>query len=83
MVSQYAGQPQQPKTRLALILVIKGSSQPYVLFFQNPQKEYEEFVSAMKTPNMLIEKEAIGPIKKIAIVSNTILSVLLQEEQYA
>ena len=74
---------QQLKMRTALVVFMKSASQPIVLYFNNPQKEYEDFKAAMKTPNVVLEKEANGPIKKICLLSNNILGVFLQDEQYA
>lgn len=73
----------QLKIRTALVVFMKTAPQPIVLYFNNPQKEYEDFKTAMKTPNSVIEKEANGPIKKICMISNNILGVFLQDEQYS
>lgn len=72
----------QVKVRTALLIFIKSAPQPIVLYFNNPQKEYEDLKAAMKTPNVIVEKEANGPIKKVCLVSNNILGVFLQDEQY-
>ena len=77
--------PSQYKTRTAVVLFIKGAVTPIVLYFENPQAEYEEFLNYFKTSShtgKIIEKETIGPIKKFAIMSNQIAAVALQEEQY-
>ena len=72
---------QQFKTRLALLVFIKGAAAPMVLYFEDAKSEYEEFLSAMQLPvGKIIEKEPIGPIKKVALMSNQIASVALQEE---
>lgn len=74
---------QQFKTRLALLVFLKGASAPIVLFFEDTMAVYEELLSVIKTQSpvaKLIEKEPIGPIKKIAFMSNQIISVALQEE---
>lgn len=75
----------QFKTRTAILLFIKGSAAPMVLYFENPQEVYEEMLQILKTSSAtakLIEKEAIGPIKKFSILSNQISAVATQEEQY-
>ncbi len=72
---------QQFKTRLALLVFIKGAAAPMVLYFEDAKAEYDEFLAAMQLPvGKIIEKEPIGPIKKVAVMSNQIAGVALQEE---
>ena len=81
MTSQYL--PQQ-KTRTALVLFLKGTATPVLLYFDNPQAVYMEMKQLMKSPSpVLVEKEANGPVKKIAFVSTQLAGVVLQEETYA
>lgn len=73
----------QVKTRTALLVFIKGSSAPVVLYVENPQGVYEELQQAIKGQNAtLIEKEGTGPIKKLTVLANQISAVALQDEQY-
>lgn len=73
----------QIKTRTALLIFIKGSSAPVVLYVENPQAAYEEIQQIIKAPGVsLIEKEGSGPIKKVSIQASQISAVALQEEQY-
>jgi len=81
MAQQFPNQP-QVKTRKALIIFLKSAPQPIVIYSSNPQKDYEELKNAMKIPNLLVEKEATGPIKNYCMLSNNILGVMLQDEQY-
>lgn len=84
MPQPFSQQPQF-KTRMALLLFIKGSAAPMVLYFENPQEVYEELTQVLKTSSAtakLIEKEAIGPIKKFSVLSNQISAIGMQEEQY-
>lgn len=82
MATQFGGAP-HVKTRTALIIFIKGSSAPVVLYLDNPQAVYDEIQQLIKSQSAtLIEKEAIGPIKKISLMANQISAVALQEEQY-
>lgn len=82
MASQFAGTP-QVKTRTALLIFIKGSSAPVVLYVENPQVTYEELQQLIKGQSpTLIEKEGTGPIKKVSIIANQISAVALQDEQY-
>ncbi len=78
-------QPPQIKTRISILLFIKGSAAPMVLYFENPLAVYEELIQLLKTTpasNKIIEKETIGPIKKFCIAANQISAVAMQEEQY-
>ncbi|HNW26337.1 MAG TPA: hypothetical protein PLG15_04285 [Candidatus Gastranaerophilaceae bacterium] len=82
MAKQFSGTP-QIKTRTALLIFIKGSSAPVVLYLENPQAAYEEIQKLIKAPTAaLIEKEAVGPIKKVSLQVSQISAVALQEEQY-
>ena len=75
--------PQQIKTRIALLVFIKGSTAPLVLYLENPQQSYDEIQNKIKTNNVsLIEKETQGPLKKVCFMSNQVAALALQEEQY-
>ena len=81
MAQQFA--PQQYKTRLVLLVFLKGASAPMVLYFEDPKAVFDEILPLIKnqsTVGKLIEKDATGPIKKVAIMSNQIASIALQEE---
>lgn len=74
---------QQIKTRTALLIFIKGSSAPIVLYVENPKAAYEELQQTIKSQiSTLIEKEANGPIKRVSFHSSQISAVALQDEQY-
>ena len=82
MAQQFSGTP-QIKTRTALLIFIKGSSAPIVLYVENPKATYDELQQLLKAQtSMLIEKEGTGPIKKVSFHSNQISAVALQDEQY-
>ena len=71
------------KVRVAVILFLKGSATPLVMYFENPQAVYAELKQLMKSPTpVLVEKEPIGPIKRVCFVSTQIAGVVLQEEPY-
>ena len=84
MVQQFPGAPQF-KTRLALVLFVKGGSTPIALYTENPQADYEEIQKLLKTSSSaFFERDTLsGPIKKISLPVNQISAVALQEEQYA
>lgn len=82
MATQFSGTP-QIKTRTALLIFIKGSSAPVVLYVENPQALYEEIQQLIKTQSStVVEKEGNGPIKKITLHASQISAVALQDEQY-
>lgn len=82
MATQFSGTPQF-KTRTALLIFIKGSSAPVVLYVENPQAMYEELQQVIKgQTSSIIEKEATGPIKKLTFHASQISAVALQDEQY-
>lgn len=73
----------QIKTRTALLIFVKGSSAPIVLYVDGPQAVYEELQHLIKAQSSaLVEKEGNGPIKKLTVQASQISAVALQEEQY-
>lgn len=84
MAQQFAGTP-QIKTRMALVLFIKGGAAPVALYTDKPQEDYAEIQKLLKSSSQgFFEKEGmVGPVKKISIAANQISAVALQEEQYA
>ena len=71
------------KTRTAVLVFVKGSSAPIVLYVENPEALYDELQQVLKTPSAgLIEKTANGPIKKVSIQVSQIAAVAMQDEQY-
>ena len=74
---------QNIKKRYAVLVFIKSSTAPLVLYVKDAQALYQELIEKMQSPNaVLIEKETEGPIKKAGFISNQIAAVALQEEQY-
>ena len=55
MAQQFANP--QVKIRTAILLFLKSAPQPLVLYSANPIKDYEELKNAMKTPNVVYEKD--------------------------
>ena len=83
MVQQFQNHGQMKK-RHSVLVFLKGATAPLVLYFENPFAVYEELTQVVKTPvpSRIIEKETIGPLKKVCINSSEVCSVALQEEQY-
>ena len=73
------------KKRLSILVFLKGTTAPLVLYVENPQQLYDELTQVLKlnspTPK-LIEKTTLGPVKKVCIQSTSICAVAMQEEQY-
>lgn len=82
MAQQY--NPQNIKKRYSVLIFLKGSTAPLVLYVENPEELYSELQQAAKaaTPKF-IEKETTGPLKKVSFISNQIAAIAIQEEQYA
>lgn len=79
MANPYMQKP--TKTRIALLVFIKGSSAPLVLYLENPISIYEELKKLTESgQNRLYEKECIGPIKKISVMTGQISALAIQEE---
>jgi len=72
------------KTKTSVLLFGKNWAAPLVLYFDNPQQEYAKIQEIIKnaTTSKLIELEAIGPVKKVSLLSGQIAGVALQDEQH-
>lgn len=74
---------QNIKKRTSVLVFLKGSTAPLVLYVDNPQELYAEVTGLMKSPTaVLIEKETQGPLKRVCFISNQVAAVAMQEEQY-
>lgn len=74
---------QNIKKRVSVLVFLKGSTAPLVLYVEKPEELYTELQQAVKSSAAaLIEKETLGPIKKVCFISNQIAAVAIQEEQY-
>ena len=79
MANPYMKQP--TKTRMAILVFIKGSAAPLVLYVENPVTVYEELKKIIESgQNKLYEKECNGPIKKVSFMTGQISSIAIQEE---
>lgn len=75
--------PQNVKVRTSVLVFLKGSTAPLVLYVENPLELYSELLGYMKSQSpIVVEKDTTGPLKKVAFISNQIASVAMQEEQY-
>ena len=74
---------QNIKKRTSVLVFLKGSTAPLVLYVENPEEFYAELKQTIKSPTaVLVEKETQGPLKKVCFISNQIASLAIQEEQY-
>ena len=79
MANPYMQKP--TKTRIALLVFIKGSAAPIVMYLENPITVYEELKKIVETgQNKLYEKECTGPIKKVSVMTGQISALAIQEE---
>ena len=73
---------QNIKKRYAVLVFIKGSTAPLVLYVKDAQALYEELFAKMQSPvATLIEKETEGPLKRVCFISNQVAALAIQEEQ--
>ena len=74
---------QNIKKRTSVLVFLKGSTAPLVLYVEKPEELYAELQQAIKsTSAVLIEKETLGPLKKVCFIANQTAAVAVQEEQY-
>lgn len=77
-------QGSQLKKRMSVLVFLKGTTAPIVLYVENPIALYEELTQVLKLNSQapkLIEKNTLGPVKKVCIQSAQICAVAMQEEQ--
>lgn len=84
MAQQYNNpNAQNIKKRYALLVFLKGSTAPLVLYVQDYQGLYDELTALIQSQkSVVVEKETEGPIKRVCFLSNQIAAVAIQEEQY-
>ncbi len=74
---------QNVKKRQSLLVFLKSSSTPIVMYVEDVEDFYNELLKTMKSGvATVIEKEMQGPIKKVSFISSQIASIAIQEEQY-
>lgn len=85
-MTQHFQNAQQVKTRKSVLVLMKHSAPPLVLYVDNPEELYEDLQKAIKSANSampkLIEKQAKGPVKNFAILDTQLAGVAIQEETY-
>ena len=74
---------QNIKKRYSVLVFFFFSTAPLVMYVENTEELYSELQQAMKSAaGTIIEKETLGPLKKVSFISNQIAAVAIQEEQY-
>ena len=85
-MTQHFQNSTQVKTRKAVLILMKHSAPPLVLYVDNPEELYDELKQAIKSANnampKLLEKQAKGPVKNLSILDTQLAGVAIQEEQY-
>ena len=85
MTQHFQNSP-QVKTRKAVLIMMKHSAPPLVLYVDNPEELYEDLKQAIKTANnsmpKLIERQAKGPVKMLSVLDTQLAGVAIQEESY-
>lgn len=84
MAQQYSNpNAQNIKIRQAVLVFIKSSTAPLVLYVKEPQALYDELTALMQSQkSVIVEQETEGPIKKVCFLSSQIAALAIQEEQY-
>ena len=74
---------QNIKKRYAILVFLKGSTAPLVLYVKDYVELYRELTGYVKSNQaVVVEKDTEGPLKKVCFISNQIAGVAIQEEQY-
>lgn len=83
MAQQYNANAQNIKIRYSILVFIKGSTAPLVLYVKDYQALYNELTELMQSQkSVVITKDTDGPVKKVCFLSNQIAAIAMQEEQY-
>ena len=83
MAQQFNPNAQNIKKRYAVLVFLKGSTAPLVLYVNEYLDLYRELSEYMKSNQaVVVEKDTEGPLKKVCFISNQIAAVAIQEEQY-
>ncbi len=71
-----------PNVQFAVLVFMKSLSTPVVLYADNATQLYDEIKRLIQTANpqspKLIEKQGVGPLKKVAFLDTEISGVAIQ-----
>jgi hypothetical protein len=73
-----------PNVQVSVLVFLKALSTPVVLYADQPTQLYEEIKRLIQTANpnapKLIEKNGVGPLKKVAFLDTEVMGVALQAD---
>ena len=76
----------QIKIRKAILVFLKHAGPPIVLYSDEPEELYLDLKSCIEKSSAaapkLIERQAKGPVKTLAVLDTIIAGVAIQEESY-
>lgn len=82
MVSNPSSIP--PNMQICVLVFMKSLATPLVLYAENPTVLYDEIKQIVRAANpqtpKLIEKQGVGPLKKVAFLDTEISGVAVQLE---
>ena len=82
MAQQFNPNAQNIKIRYAVLVFLKGSTAPLVLYVNEYMDLYRELSEYMKSNQaVVIEKETEGPLKKVCFASNQIAAVAIRPKE--
>jgi hypothetical protein len=68
--------------QISVLIFMKSLATPVVLYAENPTQLYEEMKQIIRTANpqspKLMEKQGVGPLKKVAFLDTELSGVALQ-----
>jgi hypothetical protein len=73
-----------PGMQMSVLVFLKSLATPLVLYSENPTTLYDEIKQIVRSANLqspkLIEKQGVGPLKKVAFLDTEVSGVAVQLE---
>jgi hypothetical protein len=73
-----------PNMQISVLVFMKSLATPLVLYADNPTALYDEMKQIIRSANVqtpkLIEKQGVGPLKKVAFLDTEVSGVAVQLE---
>jgi len=73
-----------PNMQISVLVFMKSLATPLVLYADNPTALYDEIKQMIRTANpqspKLVEKQGVGPLKKVAFLDTEVSGVAVQLE---
>lgn len=74
--------PTGPHTAMHVLVLMRALATPLVLYADNPMQLYDELRAVIRAANpqspKLIEKQGVGPLKKVAFLDTEVAGVAIQ-----